>query len=316
MINGAGASFPYILYSKWLMEYRHLEPSVAINYQSIGSGGGIRQFLKGTLDFGGTDVAVSPQEIKHAKKSILHIPMTLGAVAVTYQLKEVKPNQHLRFDGEILAQIFRGKITNWNHPAIKKLNPNIDFPTKPIAIIYRADGSGTTAFFTDFLSQHSKKFLNDVGKGKSVNWPVGIGGKGNEGVMGLVNKMEGAISYISLSYALSQKLPVASIKNKEGQFTKPNVISIRKAADVSLKGNQTFTNSLIHKKGSGVYPLVGFSYIIISKKMPQQKGQAIVKFLKWSLTSGQKFSKPLFFIPLSYKVVNLALKKLDKVQYE
>ena len=315
LINGAGASFPYILYSKWLLEYRRVNPAVAINYQSIGSGGGIRQFITGTLDFGGTDIPVSKEDIESTKKEILHIPTTLGAVALTYNLS-LNGKKQLRLTAGILSQIFRGKVTVWNDPQLKKLNPDINLPQQDIVVIYRADGSGTTSFFTEYLSLLSKDFLNDVGKGKSVPLPVGVGGKGNEGVMGLVNKIQGAIAYIGVSYAVSQKLPLAAIKNKSGQFIKPSLQSIKSAANQVMQSNKSYTASLINIQGKNSYPLAGFTYIIIAKKMPEKKGKALVNFLKWSLSQGQKFSEPLHFISLPNIVVQSALQKLSQVEFE
>ncbi len=314
LVNGAGASFPYILYSKWLYEYRKIKPSVAINYQSIGSGGGVRQFLKGTLDFGGTDVPISDKELKKANKKIVHIPTALGSVAVTYNLNIGK--KVLNLDGETLSQIFMGQITRWDDSKIKKMNPTIHLPKEPIVVVYRADGSGTTSFFTEFLSKTSKDFLSKVGRGKSVNWPVGIGGKGNEGVMGLVNKIQGSITYLSLSYVLSQKLPAAKIKNKAGEFIAPNTKSVKLAADYTLKKTKSFTSSLIYSEAKKSYPLAGFTYIVISQKMPKEKGQVIVGFLKWLLSSGQKYSESLYFIPLPDRVVTSALKRLSTIEYK
>ena len=315
LITGAGASFPYILYSKWLSEYHKVDRSVAINYQSIGSGGGIRQFVKGTLDFGGTDIPVSPEEIRSSKKEILHIPTVLGAVAITYNL-DLDTKKTLRLDGLTLSLIFRGKIKNWSDPLIQKLNPEIHFPKRDIVVVYRADGSGTTSFFTDYLSLISKDFLKEVGKGKSVPWPVGVGGKGNEGVMGLVHKMKGAIAYIGASYAVSQKLPVVAVKNPAGQFVQPTLKSVRASADQAMKSKKSYTASLINMKGKDSYPLSGFTYIIISKKMPRKKGRALVDFLKWSLGPGQKFAESLFFIPLPQAVTNSALKTLAQIEME
>lgn len=315
LINGAGASFPYILYSKWLMEYRSVEPSVAINYQSIGSGGGIRQFITGTLDFGGTDIPVSKEELKSTKKEILHIPTALGAVAVTYNMK-FKEGADLRLSADVLSQIFRGKISKWNDPALKKLNPDLNLPPQDIVLVYRADGSGTTSFFTEYLSSLSEDFLKEVGRGKSVPWPVGVGGKGNEGVMGLINKMEGAMAYIGASYAVSQKLPVAAIKNKSGRFVKPGLQSIRVAAEQAMKSKKSYTSSLINIKGKNSYPIAGFTYIIISKNLPKKKGKALVRFLKWALKEGQRFSEPLHFISLPDTVRQSALNKLAQVEFE
>ena len=315
LINGAGASFPYILYSKWVLEYRQVDPSVSINYQSIGSGGGIRQFLAGTLDFGGTDVPVSEEDLKLFKKEILHIPTALGAVAVTYNLPSLK-NESLKMTGELLAEIFTGKIKNWSDSKIQKWNPKLSLPKTPIVVVYRADGSGTTSFFTEFLSIVSKAFLKEIGKGKSVAWPVGVGGKGNEGVMGLVSRMEGAIAYISLSYAASQQLPTASIRNKEGYFIPPNLKSIQSAAREALKDKKSYTSSLIYRKGKSSYPISGYTYLILLKKLSGRKGPVLVKFLKWTLNSGQQFAEPLYFISLPSSVIQSALKKLSFVEFE
>ena len=317
LINGAGASFPYILYLKWFSEYRRLKPEVAINYQSIGSGGGIRQFLKGTLDFGATDVPVSNKDVKEKKERqrILHIPTALGAVAVTYNL-ELKEGEILQLGGKVLSDIFQGKITKWNHPSIQDLNKNISLPDEPIITVYRADGSGTTAFFTEFLSQWSAEFLKKIGKGKSVQWPVGVGGKGNEGVVGLVNKMKGAIGYISASYAVVQKIPVARIKNKSGSVVSPTTKAIMVAADSAMMKNKDYLASLINPSGEESYPLAGFTYIILSRIMPEKKGRILVEFLNWALNDGQDFSEALNFNPLPESVRQAARKRLSEVQFQ
>ena len=315
LINGAGASFPYILYSKWISEYRRVEPSVAINYQSIGSGGGIRQFLAGTLDFGGTDVPVSKPELESSKKEILHIPMALGAVAITYSLPSLK-DKNLKMTGELLAEIFRGEVKRWDDPKIKKWNPDISLPQTKIIVVYRADGSGTTSFFTEFLSNLSPNFLKKVGKGKLVSWPVGVGGKGNEGVMGLVSKMEGAIGYISLSYAASQKLPVLAVRNKAGYFIQPELKSIQASALQALGDKEGHISSLIYRGGKNSYPISGYTYLIISKKLSNKKGPSLVKFLKWALSSGQEFSESLYFISLPPSVSRAAMEKLSQVSFE
>ena len=313
LINGAGASFPYILYSKWLSEYRKVDPSVAINYQSIGSGGGVRQFITGALDFGGTDIPVSKEDIQDSKKEIIHIPTALGAVAITYNL-DFDKTQNLRLTAKALSQIFRGKIKVWNNPELKKLNPHLKLPAQDIVVVYRADGSGTTSFFTDYLSLLSKDFLKEVGKGKSVPWPVGVGGKGNEGVMGLVNKIKGSIGYIGVSYAISQKLAMAAIQNKSGKWTKPGVKSIKSAARQAI--NKGYMAPLINIKGKQTYPIAGYTYIIISKKLPKKKGPALVKFLKWALNQGQKFSESLYFVSLPSPIVQTALKQLSSIKFE
>lgn len=316
LINGAGASFPYILYLKWFSEYRRLNPAVAINYQSIGSGGGIRQFLNGTLDFGATDVPVSKKDVSRKEvEKILHIPMALGAVAITYNLN-LKQGDVLKLNGKVLADIFQGKITKWNHPALQKLNKDVSLPNEPIITVYRADGSGTTAFFTEFLSQWSEEFLRKIGKGKSVQWPVGVGGKGNEGVVGLVNKMKGAIGYISASYAVVQKLPVAKIQNKEGAFTIPTTTAIMAAAESTMEKNQNYLDSLINPPGEESYPLSGFTYIILSQQMPEKKGRILVEFLNWALSDGQNFSEALNFNPLPETVKQVARKRLSEIKFQ
>jgi len=311
LINGAGASFPYILYSKWIKEYKKEKKDVKINYQSIGSGGGIRQFLSGTLDFGGTDIPVSSEEEKNQKK-IVHIPTTLGAVAITYNLASLK-NQTIKLTGELLADIFRGKVKYWNDSKIQEINREISFPSKKILLVYRADGSGTTSFFTEFLSLKSPVFLKEVGKGKSVPWPFGLGAKGNEGVMGLVRKLEGAISYIGLSYAISQNLPRVAIKNKDGFFVQPSLSSLQFTAMQALKDKEAYTESLIDKKGEESYPISGYTFFILSK-LPEPKGSALLDFVKWSLTKGQKFSESLHFIPLPPPVRWEAIKKLSSLK--
>ena len=315
LINGAGASFPYILYSKWFSEYHKLHSKITINYQSIGSGGGIRQFLKGTLDFAATDVIVSQKELKKANKSLLHIPTTLGAVAVTYNLNLPK-GQSLQLDGKVLAQIFMGEVKKWNHPALQKLNPKVSLPNIDILPVYRADGSGTTAIFTEYLAQTKTSFLKIIGKGKAVNWLAGVGGKGNEGVIGLVSKMEGSISYVSLSYALVRQLPVMKIKNPSHQFVAPNKKSIKAAATYVMKNQKSYMVSLVNAKGKESYPISAFTYLLLSKEMPKKKGSILVNFVKWALGEGQKFSYPLHFIPLPNNVIKMVHKNLSKIQFK
>ena len=314
LINGAGASFPYIIYSRWFSDYHTLEPSAAINYQSIGSSGGIRQFLKGTLDFGATDVPMSETDEKNAKGQVIHIPTVLGAVAVTYNL-DLLPEEPLQFDGDILARIWTGEIKTWNHPDIKALNKKAVLPEKPIVVVYRADGSGTTAAFTEYLSETSKDFFQKLGKGKSVNWPVGVGGKGNEGVVGMVKKIRGAIGYIGASYGGIQKLPMAKIKNKEGFFIYPNEQSIKAAAENIMKKKKDYKVSLINAGGKESYPLSVFTYLIFSEKMPVEKKQVFLKFLHWSvLGPGQNLAASLHFVPLPDNVKQAVSKKLSAIK--
>ena len=313
LINGAGASFPYILYSKWFSEYHKLHPKIAINYQSIGSGGGIRQFLRGTLDFGATDVVVSKKEVKQSGKALIYIPTTLGAVVVTYNL-ELPKKQILKLDGNVLARIFMGEIKQWNHPSIQKLNPKVLFPKLKILPIYRADGSGTTAIFTEYLAQTDTLFLKNVGKGKAVNWPVGVGGKGNEGVMGMAARTKGSISYVSASYAFIRKVPVMKIKNKKNNFVFPTKESIKAAASYVMDKEESYLVSLVNSGGKNSYPISAFTYLILSTTMPKQKGSILITFIKWALEEGQKYSYPLHFIPLPHNVTQMAYKNLSRIK--
>ena len=311
LINGAGASFPYILYSKWITEYKKQKKDIRINYQSIGSGGGIRQFMAGTLDFGGTDIPLSLEHLKQ-KKKIVHIPTALGAVAVTYNLPFLK-DKTLKFTGELLAEIFRGAVKSWDDPKIQEFNQGIAFPKQKILLIYRADGSGTTGFFTEFLALKSPEFLKEVGKGKSVSWPLGLGAKGNEGVMSLLSKMEGSISYVGLSYAMSQNLPTAAIQNKEGFFVQPTLSAIQFTAIHAIKNKKHYTESIIDSGGGESYPMSGYTYLIVSK-LREPKGSALFDFIEWALTEGQSFSESLYFIPLPSVIRLEAAKDLSHIK--
>jgi phosphate transport system substrate-binding protein len=220
-LNGAGATFPYPMYSKWFSEYHKLHPDIEINYQSIGSGGGIRQVLAGTVDFGASDGPMSDEQLSQAKSKILHIPTVLGAVVPAYNVPGI--SGEVKFTPEVLAGIFLGKITSWNDPAITKPNPGMNFPNQPIIVIHRSDGSGTTFIFTDYLSKISSEWQNTVGKNTSVKWPVGLGGKGNEGVAGMIRQMQGSIGYVELIYAVQNKIPYGTVKNSSGTFMKASL---------------------------------------------------------------------------------------------
>lgn len=314
LINGAGASFPYMLYSKWLLEYRRVDPGVFINYQSIGSGGGIRQMLAGTLDFGATDTPLTKEDQKSTKKQLLHIPTSLGAVILSYNLN-IDSKKPLRLSGSVISQIFRGKITRWNHKKIQELNPKTSLTNQNIIVIYRADSSGTTSFFTKYLSLKSPAFLKQLGYGKLVSWPVGVGGKGNEGVMSLLNQIKGSIAYLGMSYAASQKLPMIQIDNALGEFVTASSKSVRQAAHIAIQKKYKITKSFINIKGKQAYPLSGFTYILVNKTMPKKKGKALVAFLKWALQAGQKMSQKLHFIFLPQSVRKKALQTLNQVQF-
>lgn len=311
LINGAGATFPYILYSKWFSEYSKINTSAKINYRSIGSGGGIRQLINGTLDFGASDIPMNAEEIKKSKHPIIHIPTTLSAVALTYNLPLLK-NKPLLMTPEIIGQIFDGSIKKWNDPKMIALNKNLAELNQNIVVVYRADGSGTTAVFTEYLS---KTYPNwKIGKGKSINWPVGIGGKGNEGVLGLVQKIEGSFAYVAMSYALSRNLPVTHIKNSAGFFIQPSIRSVQSAAQTSMKKNKSYLESIVNAKGKEDYPISSFTYLLIYKTMTQKTGQVIIDFLKWALKEGQNYSSQLYYVPLPKNVIKKAQVEIKKIQ--
>ena len=308
LINGAGATFPYILYSKWFYEYSKINSSARINYRSIGSGGGVRQLLKNTLDFGASDVPMSVEELKKSKTPVIHIPTTLSAVVLTYNLPSLK--KPLRLNSQLIAGVFAGVIQKWNDPRILALNPDENFPDQDIMVVYRADGSGTTAVFTEYLSKTQPSTLEKIGKGKSVPWPVGVGGKGNEGVLALVKSTPGAFAYLGMSYALNRKLPVAAVQNKAGKFSVPEIDSVQRAA----QGVSDYTRSIVDPEESLAYPISSFTYLLIHQTMPAKKGRVMVDFLKWALGEGQKYSQPLFYIPLPQTVVRQALLEIDKIK--
>ena len=314
LINGAGASFPYILYSKWFLEYRKVDPAVMINYRSIGSGGGIRQFLTGTLDFGATDVPMQKQQLQKSNQEILHIPMALGAVVVSYNLESLKKNINLRLTAPILADIYMGKIKKWNHEQISKINPDIVFPDQNIVPIYRADGSGTTAIFTEYLAHFSKKWIEQVGKGKSVNWLTGIGGKGNEGVMGLIRKIPGSIGYVAMSYAVNQKLPMAEIQNISGEFVKARIHTVKTAAKQMLTKTNDLFQSLVIAQGKDVYPMSSYTYLLVYKEMFSVKGKVLVQFLNWAFDKGQGFCEKLHYISLPPAVIKVVKHTVQSIK--
>ena len=309
LINGAGATFPYILYSKWFYEYAKVNSTAKINYRSIGSGGGIRQLVRGTLDFGASDVPMRKDEIKKSKKEILHIPTTLSAVVITYNLN--LSGKILKLDNKTIADIFSGKITKWNDDRLKKLNPKINLPNQTIIVVYRADGSGTTSIFTEYLYKSQPQRWK-IGYGKSVNWPVGIGGKGNEGVLGFLRKTKGAIAYVGMGYAMNQKLPMASIKNSSDHYVQPTISSVQSAA--SYLKNQSYMASIVNSKNPKAYPLASFTYLLIYKKMKKEKGQVIVDFLNWSLSQGQTYSSKVYYVPLPKNIIHQAKSKIKNIQ--
>jgi len=300
-INGAGATFPYPMYSKWFSEYNKQKPDVRINYQSIGSGGGIQQLLAGTVDFGASDGPMTDAQLEKAKGKIIHVPAVLGAVVPAYNIPDV--NQELKFTPQVLADIFLGKITNWNDKAIAAANPGVNFPNQPIVVVHRSDGSGTTYIFTDYLSKVSSEWKNNVGKGTSVKWPLGLGGKGNEGVAGVVRQMPGALGYVELIYAVQNKITYGSVKNAAGNFVKASLESTTAAA-ASAAMPADFRVSITNAPGKEAYPISSFTWLLIPEQSKDaNKGKMISEFLNWMLGPGQEMTKQLTYAPLPPPVI-------------
>ena len=313
LINGAGATFPYPIYSKWFDEYGKANPGVAFNYQSIGSGGGIKQISARTVDFGASDGPMSMDQLTAAPGRIYHIPTVMGAVVVAYNVEGVA--QGLKLSGDVLADIYLGKITQWNDPRITEENAGVNLPGSSIVVVHRSDGSGTSFIFTDYLSSVSSGWKGRVGKGTSVNWPLGLGGKGNEGVAGMLKQTPGSIGYVELAYAKQNGLSYAFIKNKSGSYIEPTLASTSKAAD-GVNIPDDFRVSLVNSPNPEAYPIASFTWLLIYKQMGDHtKGEAIVNFIKWAVTEGQKYAEELDYAPLPPNVVELIQKKLEQVKY-
>jgi phosphate transport system substrate-binding protein len=311
-INGAGATFPNPIYSKWFSEYNKLHPNIEINYQSIGSGGGIQQIVNQTVFFGATDGPMTDEQLKTAPGPILHFPTVLGAVVPVYNIPGM--TGELKFTGPVLADIYLGRIKKWNDPAIAKLNPGITLPATDITIVHRSDGSGTTYIFVDYLSKVSPAFKMQVGVNTSVKWPAGVGGKGNEGVSGLVAQTPGSIGYVELIYALQNKIAFGSMQNAAGEFVKASEDSVTKAAAAATMPPD-FRVSITNAPGAGVYPISSFTWILMNEDPSDTvAGKAMVDFMRWALTDGQKYASDLGYAPLPTSVVMLEQAALDKVK--
>jgi phosphate transport system substrate-binding protein len=318
LINGAGATFPYPIYSKWFDEYHKKFAHAQINYQSVGSGAGIRQITEGTVDFGASDGPMTDEQIKayldKHNSPILHFPTVLGAVVPTYNIGGVKAS--LNFTPEALAGIFLGKVTKWNDPLIGSANPGISLPSEDIVVIHRSDGSGTTYIWTDYLSKVSEEWRTRVGKGTSVNWPAGLGGKGNEGVAALVKQTPGAVGYVELIYAASNNISYGAVKNAAGVFVKADLASVSEAAAGAAKDMpDDFRVSVTNAPGKRAYPISSFTWMLIPAKFDDAaKRDAIKGFMKWALTDGQSYAEALSYAKLPKSVVDKELKALAKVQ--
>jgi phosphate transport system substrate-binding protein len=315
-INGAGATFPYPLYSKWFYEYSNANPGVRFNYQSIGSGGGIKQITAGTVSFGATDAPMTEEAMKKLPGPILHIPTALGAVVPVYNLDGVPAG--LKLTPGVLADIYLGKITRWNDPKIAELNNTVTMPNADIVVAHRSDGSGTTDIFTNYLTTVNTAWRAKVGRGPSVKWPVGIGGKGNEGVAGVVKQTPGAIGYVELAYANQNKMKVASLRNKEGHFVTPTLeATSAAAAGVAKSMPDDFRVSLVDAPGKESWPISGLTWILVYKDQKDEaRGKAIVQFLKWAIRDGQKMEAALDYAALPTPVVEKVDKALKQITFK
>lgn len=312
-VNGAGATFPNPMYQKWFSEYHKAHPDIQFNYQSIGSGGGIRQVLAQTVDFGASDGPMTDEQLSQAKTKILHIPTVMGAVVPAYNVPGV--STELKLTPEALAGIFLGKITTWNDPAIAKANPGVSLPNQTIIVVHRSDGSGTTYIFTDYLSKVSSEWANGPGKGTSVKWPVGLGGKGNEGVAGMIRQMQGGIGYIELIYAVQNKIDYGLVKNAAGTFVKASLESVTAAA-ASLKSMPAdFRVSITNAPGKDAYPISSFTWLLIPEKSKEAaKGKILADFLTWMVDDGQKMTAELTYAPLPGSVAEKVKGTIKLVQ--
>jgi phosphate transport system substrate-binding protein len=311
-INGAGATFPYPIYSRWFSEYNKLHPNVQINYQSIGSGGGIRQLTNQTVFFGATDGPMTDEQLKAAPGPILHFPTVLGAVVPVYNLPGVSGD--LKFSGAALADIYLGKITRWNDAAIAKLNPGVSLPATDIAVVHRSDGSGTTYIFVDYLSKVSPAFKSKVGVNTSVNWPAGVGGKGNEGVAGLVSQTPGAVGYVELIYALQTKISFASVQNAAGEFVKASPEAVTKAA-ASATIPADFRVSITNASGAGAYPISSFTWLLLFQNPTDTaRAKIMADFVRWAIADGQKFATDLGYAPLPENLAKQEMAALEQIK--
>ena len=312
-LNGAGATFPYPMYSKWFSEYHNAHPDIQINYQSIGSGGGIRQVLAGTVDFGASDGPMTDEQLAQSKVKILHVPTVLGAVVPAYNVPGV--SGELKFTPDILAGIFLGKITNWNDKTIAAANPGVKFPDQPIIVVHRSDGSGTTYIFTDYLSKISSEWASGPGKGTSIKWPVGLGGKGNEGVAGVVRQMAGAIGYVELIYAVQNKIPYGSVRNAAGTFMKASLDSVTAAAGSMKSMPADFRVSITNAPGKDAYPISSFTWLLIpTQSKDAARGKIIADFLNWMVDDGQKMTAALTYAPLPTNVAEKVKAEIKQVR--
>jgi phosphate transport system substrate-binding protein len=311
-INGAGATFPYPIYSKWFDAYAKVDPSVRFNYQSIGSGGGQKQILSQTVDFGASDGPMSDDNLAKAPGKILHIPTVAGAVVISYNLPG---SPKLKLDGDTIAGMYLGQIKKWNDPKLTALNPGTKLPDDDIVVVHRSDGSGTTFIFTDYLSKISPEWKTKVGANTSVNWPTGLGGKGNEGVSGQIKQTPGAIGYVELIYAIQNKMPDAQVKNAAGQFVEATIESVT-AALSTAEIPDDFRFSMTNAPGKDAYPICGATWLLVYQQQKDPaKGKKLVEFLKWSMDKGEEMAKNLDYAPLPENVQQRVVKRIDEIKF-
>ena len=312
-LNAAGATFPYPIYSKWFNEYHNLHSDIEINYQSIGSGGGIRQLQSGTVDFGASDMPLDDTKAKQMPMPILQLPTVLGSVVPAYNVPGISGD--LKFTPQVLAGIYLGTITNWNDKAIAAANPDVKLPDKSIVVLHRSDGSGTTFVFTDYLSKVSSDWKSRVGSNTSVSWPVGLGAKGNEGVAGMIRQMEGGIGYVELIYAMQNKITFGSVKNASGNFVKASLESTTAAAEGAKMSAADFRVSITNAPGKEAYPISSFTYLLIPKQWKDAtKEKAVVDFLNWMLEQGQGMAKQLDYAPLPDAVKQKEMEAIKSIK--
>ncbi len=312
LINGAGATFPFPIYSKWFNEYAKVDPSVNFNYQSIGSGGGQKQILAETVDFGASDGPMSDENLAKAPGKILHIPTVAGADVLTYNLPG---NPKLKVDGATIVDIFMGKITKWNDKRLAEQNPGLKLPEQDIVVVHRSDGSGTTYIWVDYLSSVSKEWETKVGRGTSVNWPTGIGGKGNEGVTGQVKQLPGAVGYVELVYAKQNKLPYADVKNAAGQYITPSIESVTEAL-ATAKIPDDFRFSMVNPPGEKAYPISGATWLLVYEQQKDSvKGKKLVEFLNWAMSQGEGMVAALDYAPLPENIQKRVLERITTIHY-
>jgi phosphate transport system substrate-binding protein len=312
-LNGAGATFPNPIYQKWFSEYHNAHKDVQINYQSIGSGGGIQQLTSGTVDFGASDGPMTDEQLSKVSGKVFHIPTVLGAVVPMYNINGVSTD--LKFTGDVLADIYLGNIKNWNDPRLAKANPGVKFPDQDIVVVHRSDGSGTSYIFTDYLSKVSSAWKDKVGKGTSVNWPAGLGGKGNEGVSGMVKQTEGSIGYVELIYAVSNKMSYGSVQNAAGSFIKASLESVTAAAGSVKDMPDDFRVSITNAPGKDAYPISSFTWLLVPAEWADAgKEKAFVDFLTWMVDKGQTMTSALEYAPLPKNVAAKVKARIKEVK--